>query len=132
MPTFNLNGVCDIIVMGCAESREKIVISSFSLSFTKSPLPLYIYPNSDGIGPYTIKTPKSSPKSSITTSVTTSLITSPVPSPASSPTNATTVATSYVSRLTSIAHRKFSMFSEFPKNVQTEILHHIDKELRKQ
>jgi hypothetical protein len=121
--------------MGCAESREKITVSSFS--FTKSPLPLYIYPNSDGIGPYTIKTPKSSPKSSITTSVTTSvttsLITSPVPSPKNvSPTNATTVATSYVSRLTSIAHRKFSMFNEFPKNVQTEILHHIDKELRKQ
>jgi len=120
-----------MIVMGCAESREKITVSSFSS--TKSPLPLYIYPNSDGIGPYTIKTPKSSPKSSITTSVTVSLITSPASSPKNvSPANATTVATSYVSRLTSIAHRKFSMFNEFPKNVQTEILHHIDKELRKQ
>jgi hypothetical protein len=127
-----------IIVMGCAESREKEKISSISsFSFTKSPLPLHIYPNSDGNGPYTIKTPKSSPKSSITASVTTSLITSPVPSPVPSPKNVspknvTTVATTYITRLTSIAHHKFSTFSEFPKNVQTEILHHIDKELRKQ
>ena len=98
--------------MGCAESREKIA----SFSSTKSPLPLHIYPNSDGNGPYTIKIPNSSPTTS----------------PASSPKNPTTVATSYVYRLTSIAHRKFSMFNEFPKNVQTEILHHIDKELRKQ
>lgn len=119
--------------MGCAESREKIVISSFSLSFTKSPLPLHIYPNSDGNGPYTIKTPKSSPKSSPTTSLITSPVPSPVPSPKNvSPKNATTVATTYITRLTSIAHHKFSTFSEFPKNVQTEILHHIDKELRKQ
>ena len=116
--------------MGCAESREKTSISSISsFSFTKSPLPLHIYPNSDGNGPYTIKIPKSSPKSSPTTSL--------ITSPASSPTNVslknpTTVATSYIYRLTSIAHRKFSMFNEFPKNVQTEILHHIDKELRKQ
>jgi len=111
--------------MGCAESREKIA----SFSFTKSPLPLHIYPNSDGNGPYTINIPNSSPT------------TSPAPSPTmlvnvspknTSPKNPTTVATSYVSRLTSIAHRKFSMFNEFPKNVQNEILHHIDKELRKQ
>ena len=116
-----------MIVMGCAESREKIVISSFSsFSFTKSPLPLHIYPNSDGNGPYMIKTPKSSPTASNTTSPTNASLIN------SSPTNTTTVASSYVSRLTSIAHFKFPMFREFPKNVQTEILHHIDKELEKQ
>ena len=117
--------------MGCAESREKENISSVSsFSFKKSPLPLHIYPKSDSTT--YISTPKSSPTASATTSVTTSLITSPAPSPVPSPKNATTVATTYITRLTSIAHHKFSTFSEFPKNVQTEILHHIDKELRKQ
>ena len=129
-----------IIVMGCAESREKEKISSISsFSFTKSPLPLHIYPKSDSTT--YISTPKSSPTASATTSVTTSATTSLITSPASSPVpspknvspkNATTVATTYITRLTSIAHHKFSTFSEFPKNVQTEILHHIDKELRKQ
>lgn len=118
------------IVMGCAESREKEKIASFSLSFTKSPLPLHIYPNSDGIRLYT------APKSSPTASLTTSLTTSPAPSPKNvsptntSPKNPTTVKTTYISRLTSIAHFKFPMFHEFPKNVQTEILHHIDNELK--
>ena len=129
--------------MGCAESREKEKISSISSSFSfiKSPLPLHIYPKSDSTK--YISTPKSSPTALITTSVTTSLITSPASSPKNaspknasstntSPKNATTVATTYITRLTSIAHHKFSTFSEFPKNVQTEILHHIDKELRKQ
>jgi hypothetical protein len=111
--------------MGCNESREKIKVSFSSFSFTKSPLPLHIYPHVNDINPYTIKTtPKSSPTASLTTSRTVS--------PASSPTNTTTVATSYVSRLTSIAHFKFPTFREFPKNVQTEILHHIDKELKMQ
>jgi len=130
MLTFNLNGICDIIVMGCAESREKITVSSsISFSFTKSPLPLHIYPNSDGNGPYTIKIPNSSPTTSPAPSPTTLVNVSPKNT---SPKNPTTVETSYIYRLTSIAHRKFSMFNEFPKNVQTEILHHIDKELRKQ
>ena len=121
-----------IIVMGCAESREKEKISSISsFSFTKSPLPLHIYPKSDSTT--YISTPKSSPTASVTTSLITSPASSPVPSPKNvSPKNATTVATTYITRLTSIAHHKFSTFSEFPKNVQTEILHHIDKELRKQ
>ena len=118
--------------MGCAESREKEKISSISsFSFTKSPLPLHIYPKSDSTT--YISTPKSSPTASVTTSLITSPASSPVPSPKNvSPKNATTVATTYITRLTSIAHHKFSTFSEFPKNVQTEILHHIDKELRKQ
>ena len=123
--------------MGCAESREKEKIASFSLSFTKSPLPLHIYPNSDGIRLYTA--PKSSPTASLTTSLTTSSAPSPknvspknVSPTNTSPKNTTTVATTYITRLTSIAHSKFPTFSSFPKNAQTEILHHIDNELKRQ
>ena len=114
------------IVMGCAESREN-KINTHSISFTKSPLHLHIYPNLIDSNHYTIKTtPKSSSTTSSTTSPTALSTTSPTASPS---TNTTTVAFTHFSRLKTIAHFKFPMFREFPKNVQSEILYHIDKEL---
>lgn len=118
--------------MGCNESREKEIISSSSISFTKTPLPLHIYPHFNNINNYSLQiSPNSSPTSS-------SPGTSPKASPtafspkASLPTYAATVAPIHLTRLNSIAHFKFSMFDSFPKHVQHEILHHIDKELNKQ
>lgn len=116
--------------MGCNESREKEVISSSSIAFTKTPLPLHIYPTFSCITDYSLKvSTHSSPTSS---SPTTSLKSSPTSSPPVSPTYAATVAPIHLTRLNSVARFKFSMFDTFPKHVQHEILHHIDKELNKQ
>jgi hypothetical protein len=127
--------------MGCNESREKEIISSSSISFTKTPLPLHIYPHFNNINNYSLQiSPNSSPTSSSpgTSPKASPTAFSPKASPtafspkASLPTYAATVAPIHLTRLNSIAHFKFSMFDTFPKHVQHEILHHIDKELNKQ
>lgn len=101
--------------MGCNESREDKKISSV---YSLTPLPLHIYQYSTS--------PKSSPTNQSPNQ-------SPTNQSPKSPTNSYDApAKSHLSRLNAIAHFKFPMFREFQPNVQQEILHHIDKELRKQ
>jgi len=119
-------GIRYTIVMGCNESREDKKISAISAYSLKSPLPLHLYQYSNH------STPKSSPTNQSTNQSPKSPNKSPTNQSPKSPNSYDAPAKSHLSRLNTIAHFKFPMFREFQPNVQQEILHHIDKELRKQ